>query len=137
MNSVPSSGPEVTNIARLEDGRSVAVSWQPLTLEEARGFITHYTITAERVDNTARQRQVTTLNTTAEPDTKEDVLMELDPNKKYWVSVSASTSAGTSTNSNRAFVQTQQLNTSKKACVFKTLSDNSSFLQVHYSHYQQ
>ena len=41
---VPRSGP-LANITRLSDS-SIAVSWEPLTLEEARGFATGYTVTA-------------------------------------------------------------------------------------------
>ena len=45
MHAVPSDGPDITNIIRQANG-SVVVSWAPLNLEEARGFITGYTVTA-------------------------------------------------------------------------------------------
>ena len=34
----------------------LAVRWKPLSLEEARGFITHYTVTADPASNQRRQQ---------------------------------------------------------------------------------
>ena len=82
---------------RLSDS-SIAVSWGPLTLEEARGFVTGYTVTAVPITEAKRRRHEEEIMTTADPNTSRVVLNGLDPRLAYWVSVSGSTAAGTSTN---------------------------------------
>ena len=100
--TVPRFGPSVTNITRLS-GSSVSVSWHPLTLEEARGFITEYTVTAQPA-NTQR-RQEGTLTVSVPPSESMAVVEGLEHTLAYWVSVSASTAAGTSTNNRRSIVE--------------------------------
>ena len=94
-STAPSSGP-IPNVMRLTD-TSVAVSWTLLTLEIARGFVTGYTITAEPDTSTNRQRQAMLLTVTAGPNESMKTLQGLEPDLRYWVSVSASTSAGMGT----------------------------------------
>lgn len=43
LSPVPSAAPSNVNGDRI-DGTRMRVSWAPLTLELARGFITHYTV---------------------------------------------------------------------------------------------
>ena len=38
------------------------VKWEPLSLEEARGFITHYTVTAEPANTQTRRQAGGTLS---------------------------------------------------------------------------
>ena len=100
MYAVPRSGP-TPNITRLSD-TAVAVSWRPLTLEEARGFIIGYTVTAEPRDD--RQRQVETLSVMVGPNKNMATIQGLVPSQEYWVTVAASTTAGTSTNNMGVYV---------------------------------
>ena len=100
MHAVPRSGP-TPNITRLSD-TTVAVSWRPLTLEEARGFIIGYTVTAEPRDG--RRRQVETLSVMAAPNENMATIQRLVPSQEYWVTVAASTTAGTSTNNMGVYV---------------------------------
>ena len=80
----------------------MAVSWSPLSLEEARGFITRYTVTAQPANTQRRQDRTVTVS--VNPSENMTVLEGLDRTLAYWVSVSASTAAGTSTNNSRVFV---------------------------------
>ena len=99
--AVPRYGPRVTNITRLSGG-SVAVSWVPLTLEEARGFITEYTVTAQPANTQRRQERTVTVS--VPPSERMAMVEGLEHTLAYWVSVSASTAAGTSTNNSRVYV---------------------------------
>ena len=83
---------------------SVALSWEPLTLEEARGFVTGYTVTAVPITEAERRRQGEIM-TTVDPNTSRVVLNGLDPRLPYWVSVSGSTAVGTSTNNLRVLAE--------------------------------
>ena len=98
---VPRYGPRVTNVTRLS-GDSVAVSWVPLSREEARGVITKYTVTVQPANT--RRRQERTVTVSVSPSEIMAVVEGLDHTLAYWVSVSASTAAGTSTNNSRVFV---------------------------------
>ena len=80
----------------------MAVSWGPLSLEEARGFITKYTVTAQPANT--RQRHEETVTVSVPPSESMTVIEGLDYTLAYWVSVSASTAAGTSTNNSRVLV---------------------------------
>ena len=77
---------------------SVAVSWELLTLEEARGFVTGYTVTFG-----ARRRSNEPISVGSS--TSRVVLNGLDPRLAYWVSVSGSTAAGISTNNTRILIE--------------------------------
>ena len=99
---VPRYGPRVTNITRLSGG-SVVINWVPLSLEEARGFITEYTVTAQPANTQRRQERTVTVS--VPPSESMTVVEGLDHTLAYWVSVSASTAAGTSTNNRRTIVE--------------------------------
>ena len=80
----------------------LAVKWSPLSLEEARGFITHYTVTAEPVSKTQTSRQIEgVLSVTVGPIATSVVMHGLSSALTYWVTVSANTVVGTSTNNSR------------------------------------
>ena len=91
--SVPLVGPTVISITRL-NGATIEVVWKPLSLEEAGGFITGYTVTAQQAQFNIDLRQSIAL--TVPPTKNRAVLVGLDPKLSYWVSVSAGTTAGVS-----------------------------------------
>ena len=93
-HTVPSDGPDITNIVRQANG-SVVVSWEPLSLEEARGFITGYTVTA--TDQFGLYvRQLPVLPVTVGPHQTMATLCCLHPRHGYRMSLSASTKLGES-----------------------------------------
>ena len=90
--TVPSQGPKITNITRLTDG-SIIVMWKLLTLEEARGFITGYTVTAQQADFGLVLRQ-TPSTMRVSPNDSMATLRGLDPKHAYTITLSAHTSQG-------------------------------------------
>ena len=83
----------------------LAVRWKPLSLEEARGFITHYTVTAEPASTQRRRQAEGVFSVTVGPNTTRAVLDGLSSVLTYWITVSASTAVGTSTNNNRCLAE--------------------------------
>ena len=83
----------MSGVIVMRAGTTMTVSWRLLTLLEARGFITGYTVTYT-VSTHARQRQ-TNMVTTG-PDMSFVTIEDLDANAAYNVSVQASNNAGTS-----------------------------------------
>ena len=83
---------------------SIEVSWLALTLIEARGFITNYTVTVQPVQLTSsnRKREETSkllrVTTSSSNETSIVIRSSLDPTLDYVISVSASTKVGESTN---------------------------------------
>lgn len=69
------------------------VEWKPLTLEEARGFITSYIVTYSSADGRRRKRATSTIEVAG--DQTSVSIDDLDPNVQYSVSVAATTTAGT------------------------------------------
>ena len=100
---VPQYGPQ--NITgRWLNRTSIEVSWSALTLSEARGFITNYTVTVQPAQLTSSNRKreetnkllrVTTLSSN---ETSTVITSSLDSTLDYVISVSASTKVGESTN---------------------------------------
>ena len=69
------------------------VSWRPLTLSEARGFVTFYSIAYTPTPN-SRRRQSQTMFMNASADSSSVTVVGLDGDLAYSVTVSASTRAG-------------------------------------------
>ena len=93
----------------------LSVRWSPLNLEEARGFITHYTVTAEPVSTTqTRQQTEGVLSVRVLPNTTSVVMHGLSSALTYWITVSANTVVGTSTNNSKCLA-----NPSGTDCYFK------------------
>lgn len=69
------------------------VSWNPLTLEEARGFIAEYAVTYSS-DDGRRKRSHETGTVTVPGDATSVTLTGLDHEERYSVSVAARTVAG-------------------------------------------
>ena len=83
---------------------SIEVSWLALSLIEARGFITNYTVTVQPVQLTSsnRKREETSkllrVTTSSSNKTSFVIRSSLNPTLNYVISVSASTKIGESTN---------------------------------------
>ena len=70
----------------------MTVSWRPLTLAEARGFVSHYTVTySPQIISGGRKRQAVMTEVVSGMDTSID---GLDPETVYNVHVSATTGGG-------------------------------------------
>ena len=74
----------------------MVVSWIPLTLTEARGFITSYTVFYSPHVNRTTPNLNLESNTTVSGDVNQTTIDGLDPNTAYDVQMSASTRAGAS-----------------------------------------
>ena len=74
---------------------TMLVSWTPLTLSEARGFVTHYTIAYTPVIN-SRRRQVSqdTTYQNVSADLSNETISRLDGSLAYSIQVSAGTITG-------------------------------------------
>ena len=90
---IPVKPPENITVIYEKGGAAIAVSWEPVSLFEARGFPTYIvTLTSSSLVNSRTIRQsngdrVTTNET--------DVIIEdLDPNVEYSLTVAVETSAG-------------------------------------------
>ena len=80
-----------SNIKVDKMGSKMSVSWDPLTPEQARGFVTSYTI-AYAKEGGSRKRQILEK---VVPGTENSTVIEgLDPNQDYSVSIRANTKAG-------------------------------------------
>ena len=74
---------------------TMVVSWRPLTLAEARGFVSHYTVTySPQIISGGRKRQAAMTMVVPGMDSNSTTITDLDPNTVYEVQVSASTGAG-------------------------------------------
>ena len=74
----------------------MVVSWIPLNYSEARGFISHYTVTVAYFPLTSGQALDTMTQTVPGMDTNTTRIEGLDANTDYIVQVSATNGAGTS-----------------------------------------
>ena len=73
----------------------IMVSWRPLTLAEARGFVSHYTVTySPQIISGGRKRQVAMMEVVSGMDTNMTSIDGLDPDTVYNVQVSATTGGG-------------------------------------------
>ena len=71
------------------------VSWQPLTLAEARGFVSGYLVAySPQVASSSRKRQESTVEMVPGMDSSSVTIRDLDPNTDYSVQVSAVTGGG-------------------------------------------
>ncbi len=71
------------------------MSWKPLTLSEARGFIAFYIIEYySSLNNKKRQEPSDVMRVSASADSSSATIDGLDESLNYFVQISASTSAG-------------------------------------------
>ena len=75
-------------------GSMMRVSWTRLTLTEARGFITHYTVAYTPSSSGSKREEPNTLYQSVGNDSNEATIEGLDGDTAYAVQVSASTAAG-------------------------------------------
>ncbi len=93
-NSAPSIAPNITEIHRTSP-TTIIVSWKPLTLSEARGFITFYIIEYyPSLNNKKRQAPSNIMRVNASADSSSATIAGIDEDSIYTVQVSAGTSAG-------------------------------------------
>ena len=82
------------------------VSWRPLTLSEARGFVTFYSIAYTPTPNSRRrQAPQDTMHVNASADSSSVTVVGLDGDLAYSVTVSASTSAGMGPQSDTVIIE--------------------------------
>ena len=73
----------------------MVVSWRPLTLAEARGFISHYTVTySPQIISGGRKRQAAMMKIVSGMDANMTSIDGLYPDTVYNVQVSATTGGG-------------------------------------------
>ena len=75
----------------------MVVSWIPLTLSEARGFITSYTVFYSPQVSKRKRQEPNTMQNIVSGEVNHTTIDGLDPNTAYDVQMSANTKAGTST----------------------------------------
>ena len=89
----PSISPKDIEVVRIS-GSMMRVSWTSLTLTEARGFITHYTVAYTPSSSGSKREELNILYQTVGKDSSEATIEGLDGYSAYAVQVSASTAAG-------------------------------------------
>ncbi len=93
ITSAPSVAPTIT-VSRISP-TVIIVSWKPLTLSEARGFITFYIIEYyPSLNIKKRQAPSDIMRVSVSADSSNAITNGLDEDLNYFVQVSASTSAG-------------------------------------------
>ena len=74
----------------------MVVSWTPLTLSEARGFITSYTVFYSPQVSATKRQELNTMQKTVSGDINRTTIHGLDLKTAYDVQMSANTKAGSS-----------------------------------------
>ena len=92
----PSISPQNVSITRTSPSVMV-VTWIPLTLSEARGFITSYTVFYSPQVSRTKQQEFNTMQKTVSGDVNRTTINGLDPNTAFDVQMSANTKVGAST----------------------------------------
>ena len=94
FSTVPSTSP--MNVRAIRTTATVMmVSWRPLTLAEARGFVSHYTVTySPQIISGRRKRQAAMVEVVSGMDTNAVTIGGLDPDTVYSVHMSATTGGG-------------------------------------------
>ena len=92
----PSISPRNVSITRTSPTVMV-VSWTPLTLSEARGFISSYTVFYSPQVSKRKRQEPNTMQKTVSGDVNQTTIDGLDPNTAFYVQMSANTKAGAST----------------------------------------
>ncbi len=89
---MPPVSPSNIKVEKLDSGTKIRVSWDPLTPEQAWGFVTIYTVSYKKKSEESRKRQ--TLDKIVPGNESSTIIQDLDPNHEYTVSVRAGTKAG-------------------------------------------
>ena len=93
QSSVPLHAPHSTIADNRRTDGTIVVTWKLLTLEEAHGFITGYTVTAQQADFGLVLRQTPT-SVRVSPNDTMATISGLDPKHAYTITLSANTSQG-------------------------------------------
>ena len=88
--TAPMTAPDRIMVRR-SNATYLNISWEKMSLEEARGFVTGYTI---RYDSIERRRRRAVTVEAVDPDSFHKVIGGLQLTESYSITVSASTSAG-------------------------------------------
>ena len=88
--------PMILEVIRIND-TAIRVTWEPLTLIEARGFIKNYTITLQPQGSRKRTGSIVK---TVPSNVSNAIITGLDPKLAYLISVSVSTIKGIATSEN-------------------------------------
>ena len=93
--SITHSAPTaVHNIAsRRINNTAVYITWDPLTLSQARGFLTNYTITLSPV-SLSQEKRASIITRTVPASQAMIVVTDLEPEQLYYITVAGSTSIG-------------------------------------------
>ena len=91
----PTSAPLNVKVDRIHPTVMV-VTWIPLTLSEARGFITNYTVFYSPQVSRRKRQELNTMQKAVSGDVNRTTIDGLDPNTAYDVQMSANTKAGAS-----------------------------------------
>ena len=97
QSSVPLRAPDSSITDNRRTDGSIVVTWELLTLEEARGFIIGYTVTAQQADFGLVLRQTPT-SVRVSPNDTMTMISGLDPKHAYTITLSANTSQGVASN---------------------------------------
>ena len=89
---MPPVSPSNIKAERIDSGTRMRVSWDPLTPEQAWGFVTNYTVSYRKKSEERRKRQ--TLVKIIPGTDSSTIIEDLNPNHEYSVSVRADTKAG-------------------------------------------
>ena len=89
----PSIAPKDIEVVRIS-GSMMRVSWTSLTLTEARGFITHYTVAYFPLSSGSKRLEPNFSYQTVGNDSSETIIEGLNGDTTYAVQVSASTAMG-------------------------------------------
>ena len=89
--AAPPVSPSNVKANKIDSGTKISVSWDPLTPEQAWGFVTSYTISYTK-EGEPQKRQ--TSEKTVPGSESSTVIEDLDPNQDYSVSVRGDTKAG-------------------------------------------
>ena len=91
LTSAPSSAPGNVKVIRL-NGTAMNVSWSPLNLVEARGFVQSYIITYQQASNVSRRRrQLQNMTQQVDGRASSAIVGGLEPGVAYEVSIAGMT----------------------------------------------
>ena len=91
MFSVPPVPPSNVKVEKINSDTKIRVLWDPLTPEEAWGFVVSYTVSYGK---RSQKRQIFEKSVVISGTESSAIIENLAPNQEYSVSVRASTKAG-------------------------------------------
>ncbi len=89
----PQVSPTLTDIQR-KSPTTISLSWTELTLIEARGFVSNYTIRYYTLSESRKRQQLNAMSKTVDANVTTATIEGLDETSSYSVQISASNGAG-------------------------------------------